>query len=337
MSLYDLIRPTFFRLQPETAHHLTLPVLQGLSRLGKLNPLRRSPDSREVTAMGLTFPNPVGLAAGLDKNGECIDGLAALGFGFIEVGTVTPRPQIGNPMPRLFRLPEAEALINRMGFNNKGVDILVRRIEETRYRGILGINIGKNRDTPLERALDDYLICLRKVYPHAGYITVNVSSPNTPGLRTLQTGENLEHLLSGLAGEREKLADTHGKRVPLAVKIAPDLAADEIGAIADALLRHGIDGVIATNTTASRVGVEGLPLAAEAGGLSGRPLLAKSTEVVARLSETLRGAIPIIACGGVFSADDLRLKLAAGASLVQIYTGLIYRGPGMVADLLKKL
>jgi dihydroorotate dehydrogenase len=334
---YQLIRPALFRLNPEIAHHLTLAGLQGLSRLGKLNPLRHSPESSARTVMGLSFPNPVGLAAGLDKNGECIEGLAALGFGFIEIGTVTPRPQPGNIMPRLFRLPEAEAIINRMGFNNKGVDFLLQRVAQSRYRGILGINIGKNRDTPVERALDDYLHCLRKVYSAAGYVTVNISSPNTPGLRTLQTGENLEQLLGGLAAERESLAREQGRRVPLAVKIAPDLEPGDIEAIADALARHGIDAVIATNTTASREGVEGLPHAAEAGGLSGRPVFARSTEVVRQLARALQGKLPIIACGGIFSADDARRKLDAGADLVQIYTGLIYRGPGLVSELVRGL
>jgi dihydroorotate dehydrogenase len=334
---YELIRPALFRLQPEIAHHLTLAGLQALGRLGKLNPLRRSPEGSARAVMGLNFPNPLGLAAGLDKNGDCIEGLAALGFGFIEVGTVTPRPQVGNLPPRLFRLPEAEAIINRMGFNNKGVDTLVARIERTRYPGILGVNIGKNRDTPVERALDDYLECLRKVYAHAGYVTVNISSPNTPGLRTLQTGENLDQLLLGLRAERELLTQQHGRRVSLAVKIAPDLEPGDIEEIADALVRHGIDAVIATNTTASREGVEGLPHGQESGGLSGRPVFAKSTEVVRQLSRALQGKLPIIACGGIFSVEDARAKLDAGASLVQIYTGLIYRGPGLVSELVRGL
>jgi dihydroorotate dehydrogenase len=335
--LYRLVRPALFRLSPEIAHHLTLISLQSLTRLGRLNPLRHSAEGRACRVMGLDFPNPVGLAAGLDKNGECIEGFAALGFGFIEVGTVTPRPQAGNPIPRLFRLPEAEAVINRMGFNNKGVDLLVERIRATRYRGVLGVNIGKNRDTPVERALDDYLEALRKVYPHAGYVTVNISSPNTPGLRSLQTGESLEQLLRGLRAERDLLAGQHGRPVPLVVKIAPDLAPEDIEAIADALLRYGIDGVIATNTTSSRTGVEHLKPAREAGGLSGRPLFVKSTEVVRQLARVLDGKLPIIACGGVFGADDARRKLDAGASLVQLYTGLIYRGPELVREIVKGL
>ncbi|MGZ8242032.1 quinone-dependent dihydroorotate dehydrogenase [Methylomagnum sp.] len=333
--LYQSIRPLLFRLDPEIAHHLTLAGLQALTKLGKFNPLRRSTQGSARTVMGLDFPNPVGLAAGLDKNGDCIEGFAALGFGFLEIGTVTPRPQPGNVLPRLFRLPEAEAIINRMGFNNKGVDYLIQRVQAAKFDGVLGINIGKNRDTPVERALDDYLIGLRAVYPHAGYVTVNISSPNTPGLRNLQTGEHLETLLAGLAAEREILAQTHGRRVPLAVKIAPDLDADEIKDIAAALIRHGIDAVIATNTTSSREGVENLKHGGEAGGLSGRPVFAKSTEVVRQLAAALQGKLPIIACGGVFSADDARQKLDAGASLVQIYTGLIYRGPGLAREIVR--
>jgi dihydroorotate dehydrogenase len=335
--LYRLVRPLLFRLHPEIAHFATLSGLQALSRLQQFNPLRRRPKRQPLTAMGLEFPNPVGLAAGLDKNGDCIEGFAALGFGFLEIGTVTPRPQPGNVQPRLFRLPQAEAVVNRMGFNNKGVDYLVERIREARYRGILGVNIGKNRDTPVENALDDYLDCLRKAYPVAGYVAVNISSPNTPGLRSLQTGEHLDPLLAGLTAERAALALQHGRRVPLAVKIAPDLTREEIEAIADALVRHGIDAVIATNTTASRTGVEGLPHAEETGGLSGRPLFERSTAVVRHLAEALQGQLPIIACGGIFSADDARQKRDAGASLVQIYTGLIYRGPGLVAAVARGL
>ncbi|SMF93840.1 dihydroorotate oxidase A [Methylomagnum ishizawai] len=334
---YPLIRPALFRLQPETAHHLTLVGLQALTRLGRFNPLARCPKGRPRSVMGLEFPNPVGLAAGLDKNGACLEGLGALGFGFLEIGTVTPRPQPGNLPPRLFRLPEAEALINRMGFNNKGVDYLVERVKATRYTGIVGINIGKNRDTAVENALEDYLACLRKVYAVAAYVTVNISSPNTPGLRSLQTGENLDHLLAGLAAERETLAQQYQKRVPLAVKIAPDLEPADIESIADALLRHGIDAVIATNTTASRAGVEGLPHAEETGGLSGKPVFERSTQVVRQFAAVLDGKLPIIACGGIASADDARQKLDAGASLVQIYTGLIYRGPGLVSAIVRGL
>jgi dihydroorotate dehydrogenase len=331
--LYDLLRPLLFRLDPETAHGLSLTALQALSRLGPLNPLGRPAAVGSKTVMGLDFPNPVGLAAGLDKNGDYIDGLAALGFGFIEIGTVTPRPQPGNPKPRLFRLPEAEAIINRMGFNNKGVDYLVERVKKARYRGILGINIGKNRDTPLDRALDDYLIGLRKVYPYASYVTVNISSPNTPGLRDLQAGENLEHLLSGLRDERENLAQVHGRRVPLVIKIAPDLDPGQIEQVASALVEYGIDGVIATNTTASREGVEGLPHGEETGGLSGRPLFGRSTTVVSRLAQALQGTVPVIGCGGILGAEDARRKFEAGADLIQIYTGFIYRGPALIREI----
>ena len=331
--LYELIRPALFRLDPEIAHHLTLAGLQALARLGGLNPLRRAPTGRPREVMGLVFPNPVGLAAGLDKSGDCLEGLAALGFGFIEVGTVTPRPQAGNPVPRLFRLEEAEAIVNRMGFNNKGVDHLVRRIESSRYRGILGINIGKNRDTPVERALEDYLEGLRKVYALASYVTINVSSPNTPGLRALQAGESLEPLLAGLVAERDALTRRQGRRVPLAVKIAPDLTPEQLEEIAALLLRFGLDAVIATNTTVSRRGVEGLPHSGELGGLSGRPLLGPSTEVVRRLAEAVGGRLPIIACGGIFSGSDAVAKFEAGASLVQVYTGFIYRGPALLAEI----
>ncbi|CAL1240342.1 quinone-dependent dihydroorotate dehydrogenase [Candidatus Methylocalor cossyra] len=334
---YEAFRPLLFRLDPERAHRWTLAGLEALSRLGPCNPLRRSPCGREVTVMGLGFPNPVGLAAGLDKNGDYIAGLAALGFGFLELGTVTPRPQAGNPPPRLFRLPEAEALINRMGFNNKGVDHLVERIAARRYPGVVGVNIGKQRETPVEEALADYLACLRKVFPHADYVAVNVSSPNTPELRRLQSGHHLESLLGGLTAERALLEQRHGRHLPLAVKIAPELEPAALEAIADALIRHRIDAVIATNTSTSRDGVKDLPHASEAGGLSGRPLFASSTEVVRRLARLLGGRVPIIACGGIFSVEDARRKLDAGASLIQLYTGLIYRGPGLVRALVRGL
>lgn len=334
---YQCIRPLLFRLDPETAHHLGLSALRLFAKLGPLNPFRQTVPSRPRTVMGLQFPNVVGLAAGMDKDGDCIDGMAALGFGFLEVGTVTPRPQPGNPRPRLFRLAEQQALINRLGFNNKGVDYLVQKVQARRSRVPLGINIGKNLSTPVESALGDYLICLRKVYRHADYITVNISSPNTPGLRKLQTAEYLGELLGGLSVEREALAQQQGRRVPLAVKIAPDLAAEEIGPLVELLIKHRADAVIATNTTLSRAGVEGSPYASEAGGLSGRPLLAKSTEMVARLAAALRGALPIVACGGIFSAEDARAKLAAGASLVQIYSGFVYRGPRLVKEIAQAL
>jgi dihydroorotate dehydrogenase len=330
---YDLLRTILFRLDPETAHRVGLVAMETLAALGPANPLRQTLPHRPRQLMGLEFPNVVGVAAGLDKNGDCMAGLAALGFGFIEVGTVTPRPQPGNPKPRLFRLKEQQALINRLGFNNKGVDYLAGRVSAGKPAAILGINIGKNLATPVENALDDYRTCLRKVYGLADYVTVNISSPNTPGLRSLQGGESLETLLSGLAAEREKLSRETGRRVPIAVKIAPDLTPEELPAITEALLRHGMDGVIASNTTLSREGVESSPYAGEAGGLSGRPLFEKSTALVTRLSDLLQGELPIIACGGIFGAQDAKAKLDAGASLVQIYTGFIYRGPALVKEI----
>lgn len=330
--LYRLLRPALFRLDPETAHRLSLTSLSLAARLGPLNPLRQRLQTDERQVMGLRFPNPIGLAAGLDKNGDHIDGLAALGFGFIELGTVTPRPQPGNPRPRLFRLPEAEALINRMGFNNKGVEHLVERVKKTRFQGIIGINIGKNLLTPIDRALDDYIAGLRAIYRYAGYVTVNISSPNTPGLRDLQQGPGLDRLLAGLMAERLALAEEHRRQVPIAVKIAPDLETEELRQLATALRRHHVDAVIATNTTSSRTGVTALPQAEEAGGLSGRPLMERSTEAVARLADFLAGKIPIIACGGILSGEDAERKITAGASLVQIYSGLIYRGPGLIAE-----
>lgn len=335
--LYELIRPMLFRFDPETAHHLGLNSLKLAARLGPLNPLGQTLPARPRTVMGLEFPNAVGLAAGMDKNGDCIEGMAALGFGFLEIGTVTPKPQPGNPKPRLFRLVEQQALINRLGFNNKGVDYLVERVKARHSRLLLGINIGKNLTTAVENALDDYLIGLRKVYAFADYITVNISSPNTPGLRKLQTAEYLGELLGGLALERAKLEQEHGKRVPLAVKIAPDLEQQEIAPLVEQLVRTKADAVIATNTTLSRAGVEASPFANEAGGLSGRPLLARSTETVARLAEILQGELPIIACGGIFSAEDAKAKIEAGASLVQIYSGFIYRGPALVKEIAENL
>ena len=319
-----------FRLDAETAHHWTLAALKAAQRLHLLHAPGVSAAPRQV--MGLSFPNPVGLAAGLDKNGEYIDALAALGFGFIEIGTVTPRPQPGNPRPRLFRLPEAEAIINRMGFNNRGVDYLLEQVARAEYRGVLGINIGKNFDTPVERAADDYLIGLRKVYAAASYVTVNISSPNTANLRQLQEGEALTALLAALKREQADLAQRHGKYVPLAVKIAPDLSPEAVAAIAATLRELRLDAVIATNTTVSREGVAGLPGAGESGGLSGRPLTQRATAVVSQLSAALAGELPIIAVGGILSAEDAAAKLHAGASLVQIYSGLIYRGPALVAE-----
>lgn len=330
MSPYALVRPVLFALDAERAHELTLSLLAIGDSLS-FGP-QTAPSGRSVEVMGLRFPNRVGLAAGLDKNGTAVDGLGRLGFGFLEVGTVTPRPQSGNPKPRLFRLPEHEAIINRMGFNNDGIDALLQRLAHVRYRGILGINIGKNFDTPIERALDDYLICLEKAYPLASYITANISSPNTKNLRQLQGASELDALLAGLKARQTALADRHGRYVPLALKIAPDLDAGQIANIADALRRHRIDAAIATNTTLGREGVETSPLAAEAGGLSGSPLFEKSTAVIRSLAKALAGELPIIAAGGITSGVRARAKLDAGATLVQIYSGLIYHGPQLVRD-----
>ncbi|MDD5383554.1 MAG: quinone-dependent dihydroorotate dehydrogenase [Gallionella sp.] len=330
--MYSLLRPALFRLDPETAHHLTLGGLKAAYALGLSGLIAKRPADDPRTVMGLTFPNPVGLAAGLDKNGDCIAGLAALGFGFIEIGTVTPLPQPGNPRPRLFRLPQAQGIINRMGFNNNGVDWLIENVKRADYRGILGINIGKNAATPIGKAADDYLICLRKVYAHASYVTVNISSPNTRNLRQLQGGDELDALLSQLKAEQLKLADTHGKYVPIALKIAPDLNAEQIKQIAALLTKHRIDGVIATNTTLSREGVEHLPHGAETGGLSGAPVRNKSTTVIRTLAAELKGALPIIGAGGILNGEDAAEKIRAGAALVQVYSGLIYRGPALVGE-----
>ncbi len=330
--MYPLLRNALFTLPPETAHHLTLSSLNALYRLG-LSRLVASPIPADArTAMGLNFPNPVGLAAGLDKNGVCIDGLGALGFGFIEIGTITPRPQPGNPKPRLFRLPEAQAIINRMGFNNEGVDALIENVKRSDYRGILGINIGKNAATPIENAADDYLYCLDRVYPHASYVTVNISSPNTQNLRKLQDEAALDDLLMQLKAEQGKLSDMHGKYVPIALKIAPDMEDEQIAQIAGLLMKHEIDGVIATNTTLSREGVEHLAHGDEAGGLSGAPVRNKSTALIRKLASNLQGALPIIGAGGILSGDDATEKIKAGASLVQLYSGLVYRGPALVAE-----
>ncbi|MGZ5577447.1 MAG: quinone-dependent dihydroorotate dehydrogenase [Methylobacter sp.] len=337
MNLYPLLRPLLFSLDPETAHEVTLKLLNTayVSGLSKLVYPEIGP--KPVKVMGLDFKNPVGLAAGLDKNGDYINALAALGFGFVEIGTVTPRPQPGNPKPRLFRLPEHQAIINRMGFNNLGIDHLLDQVKQSAYSGILGINIGKNFDTPIENAADDYLIALRKAYTSASYITINISSPNTKNLRQLQQGDEIKALISALKEEQLKLQREHGKYVPLVLKIAPDLTGDEITHIARLLLEFEIDGVIATNTTIARDMIAGHPHADEAGGLSGAPVKEKSTLVVRGLAAELNGRIPVIAAGGILSADDAQEKLAAGASLVQIYSGLIYRGPQLIADIVKSL
>lgn len=333
---YARLRPLLFALAPETAHALAMRSLDVALPLGLLN-LFPPPTGTPTQVMGLNFPNPVGLAAGLDKDGAHIDALAALGFGFIEIGTVTPRPQPGNPSPRLFRLPHAEALINRMGFNNLGVDQLVAHVVRSRYTGVLGINIGKNRDTPIERAVEDYLICLDKVYAHASYVTVNISSPNTQNLRDLQKDEALDALLSSIKLRQAVLAQQHGKYVPIALKIAPDLDESQIAAIAALLMVHQMDAVIATNTTLAREAVQGLPHADEAGGLSGLPVREASTRVVRGLAHHLRGAVPIIGVGGIHSGPHAQHKMAAGAKLVQLYTGLIYQGPGLIRDCIAAL
>jgi len=337
MNLYPLLRPLLFSLDPETAHEVTLKLLNSTYILGLSKLIYPAIDQKPVTVMGLDFKNPVGLAAGLDKNGDYINALAALGFGFVEIGTVTPRPQPGNPKPRLFRLPEHQAIINRMGFNNLGIDHLLAQVKQSRYSGILGINIGKNFDTPIENAADDYLIGLRKAYPSASYITINISSPNTKNLRQLQQGDEIKSLISSLKEEQQRLRREHGKYVPLALKIAPDLTTNEIAHIAGLLLEFEIDAVIATNTTIARDMIAGHPLANEAGGLSGAPVKQQSTLVVRELGAALNGKIPIIAAGGILSAADAQEKLEAGASLVQIYSGLIYRGPQLIADIVRSL
>ena len=332
--LYALARPLLFALDPETAHLLTLALADAPLRFGLL---RTRVPPFPVRAMGLEFPNPVGLAAGLDKNAEYVDSLAKLGFGFIEVGTVTPRPQPGNARPRMFRLPQASAVINRLGFNNVGADAFVENLRRVSWRGVLGVNIGKNFDTPNERAADDYAACLERVYSHASYVTVNVSSPNTAGLRALQEKDALEVLLRRLTQLRERLADQHGRKVPLALKVSPDLAPQEITDIAASVRRHRVDAVIATNTSLAREGVEGLPCADEAGGLSGAPIRDRATRVLAAFAAALKGEVALIGAGGILRGEDAQEKFAAGASLVQLYTGLIYRGPELVCECVRKL
>ena len=337
MNIYSIAKPLLFQLDAEKAHDLTLTSLRFAEKAGLLSLYPSAPKCQPKTVMGIEFPNSVGLAAGLDKNGVVIDGMAALGFGFIEIGTVTPRPQPGNPKPRLFRVKQAQGIINRFGFNNLGVDQLIQNVQAAKYRGVLGINIGKNFDTPNERAVDDYLIGLRKVYPYATYITVNISSPNTKNLRQLQEKEALDALLSTLKAEQKILADQHGKYVPIALKIAPDLDAQQIIEIADLLKQHAFDGVIATNTTLDREAVKGMLHAEEAGGLSGAPVRQKSTQVIQQLSQQLAGELPIIGVGGILSGADAAEKISAGASLVQLYSGLIYRGPQLVHEVCRSL
>ena len=338
--LYPLIRKFFFALDPELAHGLGMNGIEFLNRAGIACLLAKPVAANPVELMGLTFPNPVGLAAGLDKNGEHIDALASLGFGFIEIGTVTPRPQPGNPKPRMFRITEKQAIINRMGFNNHGVDQLLANVAKSKFAqagGILGINIGKNFDTPIEKAVDDYLICLDRVYNAASYVAINISSPNTKNLRELQKDDALDALLGQLKAEQTRLADKHGKYVPLVLKIAPDLEDEQIRSIADLLRQHRADGVIATNTTLSRAEVEGLPNANEAGGLSGAPVFERSTAVLKKLAGHLKGEVPIIGVGGILSGAEALAKIEAGADAVQIYTGLIYRGPGLVGEVARAL
>lgn len=328
--MYSSLRKLLFLLDPELSHELSLDLLGAAERLHLLGPLRCSIPRDEKEVMGITFPNPVGLAAGLDKNGDAFNALGGLGFGFVEIGTVTPKPQPGNPKPRLFRLTEEQAIINRMGFNNKGVEHLVENAKKRRYDGILGINVGKNKGTPEENALDDYVFCMERVYEYADYITVNISSPNTPGLRNLQFGEAFDHLLGGVKEKQLALADQHGKYVPVAVKIAPDMTQDELHQVADKLVEYKMDAVIATNTTIGREGVENSPYKDEAGGLSGVPVREKSTQAIALLSDHLKGAMPIIGVGGITEGSDAADKIRAGASLVQIYSGFIYKGPELI-------
>lgn len=337
MDIYSLARPLLFQLDAEKAHDLTLKTLKYANQIGALSVLPKPPACQPRQVMGLSFPSPVGLAAGLDKNAAYIDGLSKLGFGFIEVGTVTPRAQPGNPKPRLFRVKEAQGIINRFGFNNLGLKQLIENVQNAQYDGILGINIGKNFDTPNERAVEDYITCMRGVYAYASYITVNISSPNTKNLRALQEKDTLSVLLADIKAEQAELAQKHGRYVPIALKIAPDLELTQIVEIADLLKQHQIDGVIATNTTLARDAVQGMPNGEETGGLSGAPVRIKSTQVIQALSQQLAGELPIIGVGGILSGADAVEKIAAGASLVQVYSGLIYQGPNLVREICSTL
>ena len=332
---YKIAQKFMFQMDPELAHNFAIGSLKstGHSPLNCFYAQKIKP--APVTMMGLTFPNPVGLAAGMDKDGECIDAFHAMGFGHVEVGTVTPRPQPGNEQPRLFRLKPAKAIINRMGFNNKGVDSLVENLKAVKSDAMVGVNIGKNKDTPVELGKDDYLICMDKVYQYAAYIAVNISSPNTPGLRSLQYGDLLDDLLGSLKQKQKDLAEKHGKYVPIALKIAPDLSSEEIEKIADSLIRNEFDAAIATNTTLTRDGVSGLLNANEAGGLSGKPLNSLSTVVIKQLADCLKGQIPIIGVGGINTAADALDKIDAGAQMVQIYSGFIYQGPQLIKDIIE--
>lgn len=340
-GLYRLVRPLLFSLSAETAHDFSMRLLPLLRASGMLNLLCGAPVSDPVTLMNIRFPNRVGLAAGLDKNARHLDALMQMGFGFVEVGTVTPRPQPGNPKPRMFRLPAASALINRMGFNNDGLDVFLANVQHHltaqsavhgNNRVPIGLNIGKNASTPIEHAVDDYLAGLRGVYSAADYIAINISSPNTSNLRALQQESELDAMLSAITDARESLIVAHGKRVPLVVKIAPDLVHEQVTAIAQTLVRHNIDGVIATNTTLARDAVSGLPHATETGGLSGQPVHEQSNTIIRQLRAALPAGFPIIGVGGIVSAADVQDKLAAGADLVQLYTGLVYRGPQLVTE-----
>ncbi|EOC1947206.1 quinone-dependent dihydroorotate dehydrogenase [Escherichia coli] len=334
---YPFVRKALFQLDPERAHEFTFQQLRRITGTPFEALVRQKVPAKPVNCMGLTFKNPLGLAAGLDKDGECIDALGAMGFGSIEIGTVTPRPQPGNDKPRLFRLVDAEGLINRMGFNNLGVDNLIENVKKAHYDGVLGINIGKNKDTPVEQGKDDYLICMDKIYPYAGYIAINISSPNTPGLRTLQYGEALDDLLIAIKNKQNDLQKIHQKYVPIAVKIAPDLSEEELIQVANSLVRHNIDGVIATNTTLDRSLVQGMKNCDQTGGLSGRPLQLKSTEIIRRLSQELNGRLPIIGVGGIDSVIAAREKIAAGATLVQIYSGFIFKGPPLIKEIVSNI
>lgn len=335
--MYRLLRSWLFRQDAEWSHDFTLHVLSRYAATPLALAWRQRLPNKPCKVMGIDFPNPVGLAAGLDKNGDCIKAFAQMGFGFIEVGTVTPQPQLGNPKPRMFRISQKQALINRMGFNNNGVDYLVEQLKQAAFKGVLGINIGKNKDTPEQQGIDDYVYCMRKVYAYASYIAVNISSPNTPGLRAFQHGDALDKLLAVLKSEQLRLQQQHQRYVPLALKIAPDLNTEAVADIATALLKHNIDGVIATNTTLSREAVSGLPHADEAGGLSGPVLAEQSTKIVAQLYAIVGEKIPIIAVGGIDSLAATQQKFAAGAKLVQVYTGFIYGGPALIKEIVAGL
>ncbi len=330
--MYSHIRDLLFKLDAETSHEFSLDLIGAAERLQLINLCLPTITANPVEVMGITFPNPVGLAAGLDKNGDYFNALGAMGFGFVEIGTITPKPQAGNPKPRLFRIPEAQAIINRMGFNNKGVDHLVAQVKRRRFKGVLGINIGKNATTPVENAADDYVICMQKTYAHADYITVNVSSPNTQGLRDLQFGDSLNRLLETIKKEQGKLQAEHGRYVPVAVKIAPDMDSDAVAQVAQSLLAQGIDGVIATNTTIGREGVEDYKASVETGGLSGLPVRDKSTRVIRALYAELGEKLPIIGVGGITDGASAAEKIKAGAKLVQVYSGFIYRGPVLIRE-----